>query len=208
MLDALEFAAVVVSAIYGILRAIRNRLDVVGAISLAFAVAFGGGTLRDLLLARQPLFWVAREHYPVIVFFLAVAATLMPRRVLHAERYLAIPDALGLGLFSIVGAGYALEAGTSLFVASIIGVITGTFGGVIGDVICNEIPSLFRASPLHATCSFVGSWVYLMLDLTTLDNNWSMALGITATVVLRLAALQWNLQLPQPKHDEASDHGP
>ena len=80
-------------------------------------------------------------------------------------RWLYVPDALGLGLFSIVGVNYAWRPGTSLFVATLFGVITGSFGGVIGDIVCNEVPSLFCAgTPLYATCSFLGCWLYLGIE--------------------------------------------
>jgi uncharacterized membrane protein YeiH len=196
MLDTIEFAAVVASAIYGVLRAARKQLDVVGMVTLAFAVAFGGGTLRDLFLDRHPLFWIANAHYPVIVFALGVVGSVLPRHVARVERLLAIPDALGLGLFAVVGAGFALEAETSLFVASVLGVVTGTFGGVIGDVICNEIPSLFRSSPLYATCAFVGAWTYLLLGLTAWPQAVAVTGGIVVTVLMRLAALRWDIRIP------------
>jgi uncharacterized membrane protein YeiH len=196
MLDTIEFAAVVASAIYGVLRAARKQLDVVGMVTLAFAVAFGGGTLRDLFLDRHPLFWIANAHYPVIVFVLGVVGSVLPRHVARVERLLAIPDALGLGLFAVVGAGFALEAETSLFVASVLGVVTGTFGGVIGDVICNEIPSLFRSSPLYATCAFVGAWTYLLLGLTAWPQAVAVTGGIVVTVLMRLAALRWDIRIP------------
>lgn len=196
MLEAIEFAAVVSSAIYGVLRAARKGLDVVGIASLAFAVAFGGGTLRDLFLDRHPLFWITNAHYPMIVFGIAVVGSIVPALAVRLERLLDIPDALGLGLFSVVGAGYAMEAETGLFVASILGVVTGTFGGVIGDIICNEIPSLFRPSPLYATCSFAGAWTFLLSSQWNASAGVAVAAGLTVTVVLRLAAIHWDIHIP------------
>lgn len=196
MLDAIEFAAVLVSGIYGVLRATRKHLDVVGVVSLAFAVAFGGGTLRDLFLDRHPLFWIQKDYYLILVFGLGVIGAMIPQYVERIEPLLPIPDALGLGLFSIAGAAAAVDFGTSLFVASILGVITGTFGGVIGDVICNEIPSLFRPSPLYATCALAGAWTYLLLDLTILPEAVSLTAGIVVTVAMRLAALRWDIHIP------------
>lgn len=196
MLTALEFTAVVVAAVYGILRANRKEMDFVGVFSIAFAAAFGGGTLRDLCLNRHPLFWIASDHYPPIVFALALLGSIFPRTAARMEEWLVIPDALGLGLFSIVGTAAALEAGTSLFNAALFGVVTGTFGGVIADVACNEIPSLFRKSPLYATCAFCGSWTYILIDMSPLSLPFAALGGITVTVILRLAAVHWNLSLP------------
>ena len=199
MIPLIEFTAVVVCALYGILRAGRKQLDFVGVAAVAFAVAFGGGTLRDLFLDRHPLFWIANAHYPVWVFFIALFGSLVPRVVARFEKYLVLPDALGLGLFSIVGTAYALESNTSWFVASLLGVITGTAGGVIADVLCNEIPSLFRVSPLYATCSFFGSWVYILSAALGLPPVLHTGAGIAATVALRLLAVRFNISLPATK---------
>lgn len=197
LMEAIELGAVMSAAGYGILRASRKHFDFVGICSIASAVAFGGGTLRDLFLNRHPMFWIENAHYPVIVFVLALLGAVIPRHIKHLEKWMTLPDALGLGLFSIVGAAYAMEAGTSLFLAAIFGVITGTFGGVVADVICNETPSIFSKSPLYATCSFCGAWAYLLLlPWEVLPDGGPEALAISLTFVLRLAAVRWKVHLP------------
>ena len=196
MPDLIELLAVLSGALYGVLLARRHGMDFVGVCCLAMAVAFGGGTLRDLFLDRHPLFWIANRHYPVIVFGLALAGSL-PRTVpAWAERLLVVPDALGLGLFSVAGAGAALAGGTSLFVAALLGVVTGTFGGVIADVICNRVPSLFRPAPLYATCSFAGCWLYFGLNAVPATRDAAAPVTTAAIVVLRLAAVRYQLRLP------------
>lgn len=202
MLAAIEFCAVVSSAMYGILLGCRKRFDAVGLFAVSGAIAFGGGTLRDVFLDRHPLFWIAKHHYVAIVLGLSIAGSLMPRVMRRLERFLPIPDALGLALFSITGAAYALDAGTSLLIASILAVITGTFGGVIADVICNEIPSLFRSAPLHATCSFIGAWVYLLLGHAGVPPQVTMPVGLTTIFLLRMAALKWDIRLPSAEGEE------
>lgn len=197
MVQLIELLAVISSATFGVLLARRNRLDFVGVFSLALIVAFGGGTLRDLFLDRHPLFWVKHSHYPVIVFVLALVTSFVPKLPPSVSKVLYLPDALGLGLFSIVGADYALEAGTSWFVAVLLGVVTGTFGGVIGDVVCNEVPSLFRSTPLYATCSFVGCWLYILSELAPINEPVRLTTGVVTIVMLRLAALHWDIKLPE-----------
>ena len=196
MYGVIELLAVIASATYGVLLARRHNMDFVGVFSLAFIAAFGGGTLRDLFLDRHPLFWVREAHYPIIVFGLAVATTVFRRIPDTAERYLGLPDALGLGLFSVAGANAALDSGTSMFNASLFGVITGSFGGVIGDVICNRVPSLFRPAPLFATCSFAGCWLFFLLSAVPAAAPYSAPAAIAAIVVMRLAAIRYNLRLP------------
>lgn len=196
MLQLIELLAVIASSIYGGLVARRKEMDFVGVFSVAFVMAFGGGTLRDLLLDRRPLFWISNSHYPVLVFVIAAVLSPLRRMPSRTEKWLNVPDALGLGLFSIVGAGYALEAGTTPFIAALFGVITGTFGGVIGDVICNEVPSIFRPStPLYATCSFAGCWTFIGVREVAAEPValWS---GIAIALVVRLVALRWDVRLP------------
>ncbi len=192
----LELMAVVVSAIYGILLAARKGMDVMGVFTVAFAVAFGGGTLRDLFLHRQPLFWIGNAHYPVIVFGLAVFSGPILRHIARIRPLLPLPDALGMALFTLIGTTYAMEAGTSAFVAVMLGVITGTFGGVLGDLLCNQIPTLFVPSPLNATCSFAGAWIYYGMRHFDAPNRTAFVVALTAIVLFRLAALKWNWTFP------------
>ena len=201
MLTTIEFLAVLISGIYGVLLACRKQLDAVGVFTVAFTVAFGGGTLRDILLDRRPLFWIENDHYVMMVLGVSLIGAFLPRGIVRLERFLAIPDALGLALFSIVGTGFAMEAGTSPFIAAIFGVITGTFGGVIAEVICNEIPTLFRSAPLYAICSFTGSCVYLMARTTTEHENLSILLGVIVIVGFRWSSLRWNIRLPNASID-------
>lgn len=199
MLTLIEFAAVISSAIFGILLARKNRLDFIGVFTVAFITSFAGGTLRDLFLDRHPLFWIANDHYAVIVFVLALVGTFIPSRVLKLERFLQIPDALGLGLFAIIGASHSLDAGTSFFIASLMGVVTGTAGGAISDVFCNEVPRLFKSSPLYATCAFAGCWIFFSVRELGGGPQASMAAGIASVVIIRLLAIRWNLCLPESR---------
>lgn len=192
----LECTAVVVSAIYGVLLASRKGMDVMGVFTVAFAVAFGGGTLRDLFLDRHPLFWIRNPHYPVIVFGIALLSGLIVRHIGRIRPLLPLPDALGMALFTLTGTAYASEADTGTFVAVMLGVITGTFGGVLGDLLCNEIPSLFVPSPLNATCAFAGAWVYLGLLRFSVPERYALVTGIVVIVAFRLAAIRWNWTLP------------
>lgn len=197
MQQIIELLAVISSAIYGVLLARQHRMDFVGVFCLSLIVAFGGGTLRDLFLDRHPLFWIRQSHYPVIVFMMAAAAFFVPRIPERTERYLNIPDALGLGFFSIAGAAAALDSGTSWFLAAMLGAVTGTFGGVIGDTICNRIPSLFRSStPYYATCSFTGAWVFILLSHFATTRVIAAPTAITFIVVFRLIALHYGWMLP------------
>lgn len=192
----IEFLAVIVSAIYGILLASRNDMDVVGAFAVAFIAAFGGGTLRDLFLDRQPLFWIGNPHYPLVVFVMSVAAIGVIRFLPRIKPFLLFPDALGMGLFTAVGTAIAIQHDTSWFIAAMLGTITGTFGSVLADVVCNNIPSLFRPAPLCATCSFIGAWVYIGCHHFGVAESWAITAGTSAVVLLRLMSVRWGWQFP------------
>lgn len=196
MIPAIELAAVVAMALYGILRGLRAGFDVVGLVSLSAAVAFGGGTLRDLFLDRRPLFWVEREELLWIVLGLSLVGAVLPRLVVKVERLLLLPDALGLGLFSVAGTAVAIDAGMTPLIAVVMGVVTGTFGGVICDIICNETPSLFRNSPLQATCALLGAVGYLIAAEFSPVEWVPQAIGIVAASLLRIVAVWRNWQLP------------
>jgi uncharacterized membrane protein YeiH len=116
--------------------------------------------------------------------------------------FLHVPDAIGLALFTITGVAYALDSGTSLFIAALMGTVTGTFGGVLGEVVCNEIPSLFRSAPLYATCAFTGAWLYLLGSLTSLPLGVVSLTAATLIVLFRLLAVKYDLRLPQSSESE------
>jgi uncharacterized membrane protein YeiH len=141
-----EVAALVAFAVSGYLEAERRRMDPIGHFALAFVAAFGGGTLRDVLIDRRPLFWIEHHEWVVAVFALSLLLPWFARDRVRpwVERVLPWPDALGLGLFAATGTTLSLDAGLPVFVAVMMGVITATFGGVIVDVLCNEVPRIFR----------------------------------------------------------------
>lgn len=196
MLTVIEVLAVICGAIFGVLLARRKQMDFVGVFAVAFVTSFGGGTVRDILLDRHPLFWITHSHYPILVFVVAGIASLIPRIPARLEQLLDVPDAFGLALFSVVGTEYALQSGVTPFVAVLFGVITGTFGGVMGDIVCNEVPSLFRpATPLYATCAFLGCWILIAAETVSLPPDTSRWISATFIVALRLLALRYRICL-------------
>jgi len=196
VINIITIAGLAAFTVSGVIVSKRKDMDAFGCMSVAFITALGGGTLRDVLLGRYPLFWIAHEWYAIGVFIFAAILFYGSRFISLRERAILIPDALGLGLFSVTGATYALEAHTSYIVASILGVITGVFGGVLRDVICNEIPIVFSRTQLYATCALAGVWTYIILDHFGVDSAWSLPLGVAVTFLTRMAAVFFDLRLP------------
>lgn len=193
----LTYLAVSASAISGALEARRQDMDIVGATTVAFVTAFGGGTMRDLLLGRTPIFWLVDQGLSIATFAIAVLTFYLLDRI--SDRLLVVPDALGLGFFSVLGATYAMQMNLSLLIISLMGVVTGVFGGILRDVICNKVPSVFqRNTELYATCAFIGTWVFILLVKLHVDISISSWAGTFVIFVLRLAAVKWKLTLPLP----------
>ncbi|HJV85570.1 MAG TPA: trimeric intracellular cation channel family protein [Noviherbaspirillum sp.] len=197
LIKIIEVLAILVSAFSGFVEARRKKMDVVGVFTVAFITAFGGGTLRDILLDKRPLFWVTHQEYAILIFLLALVAAPLIRtlRYIASERLIVIADALGLGLFSIAGVSEALIAGMPLFIASMMGVITGIFGGILRDVICNEIPMVLRDGRPYAICSFVGCWMYLLMQKAGVPADFSLWSSALAICGLRLATWVKDIRL-------------
>jgi uncharacterized membrane protein YeiH len=195
---ALELAATLAFTLSGVMAAARSRLDAVGVYAVAFLAAFGGGTLRDLLLDQRPFFWVGHVEYLWGVLALSTVAMLFMRQrhFEPTEKIIQLPDALGLGLFAAVGVDVALGAGMPALVAVLMGVVTGVFGGVLRDIVCNEIPTAFRDHRPYALCAFAGGWVYLGLDLLAAPEWLGLTSAVAITAGLRLLALWRDWRLP------------
>jgi uncharacterized membrane protein YeiH len=199
LIRTIEVIGIFAFAISGIIEARKKGMDLVGIYVVGMVTAFGGGSLRDLVLNRHPLFWVEHYWYPVILLFLSALASAIVRHVTEHARSMTVVqvlDALGLGLFAASGASLAHQAGTNPFISSLIGVMTGVFGGVFRDIICNEIPYVFQRTELYATCAFAGAWSYLLVIGARSDELTALLSCITITFVLRILAIRYKIRLP------------
>jgi uncharacterized membrane protein YeiH len=193
-----ELAGTAAFALAGIMEGARKRLDAVGVCVVGFLTAFGGGTLRDLLLDQRPFFWVRHVEMLWGVLALCVLAMLF-LRVRHfalTEKAIQWPDALGLGLFAATGVHQALQLELPALVAVLMGLTTGVFGGVLRDVVCNEIPTAFHDHRPYAVCAFVGGWVYVGLWQMDAPGWLALVACVAVTAGLRALALWRNWQLP------------
>jgi uncharacterized membrane protein YeiH len=201
-LKLIEVLGVLAFSMTGIFEARRLKMDIVGTYSIAMITAFGGGTLRDLFLQRHPLFWIQDWPYGVVILVLAVVSVAILRQIKDRKSkvlmlIVTICDALGLGLFSVLGAVYSLQVYPGLFfIAVIMGVVTGCFGGVIRDIIGNKVPTVFQKSQLYATCSLAGCVMYLLLAWVGLPAAISIPFGTATTFVVRMLAVKYNVSLP------------
>jgi uncharacterized membrane protein YeiH len=192
--DWLAFSAVAVSAITGVLQAEAKKIDLFGVILIGLVAALGGGTVRDVLIDRQ-VFWVADQRY----LFVAIAAALLTFVATHRtrvpRRLFLIPDAVGLALYAVVGTGIALDHGAPWFAATFLGVITGVFGGVLSDVLRNEVPLVFGGT-LYATVAWLGALLYVFLQSRGLTGTAAGLWAAAAILAMRLGAIRYKLMLP------------
>ena len=193
-----ELAGTAAFALSGVLEGARKRLDAVGVCVVGFLAAFGGGTLRDLLLDQRPFFWV--RHVEMLWGVLALCALAMlfmrHRHFEVTEKAIQWPDALGLGLFAATGVHQALASQMPALVAVLMGVITGVFGGVLRDIVCNEIPSAFSDHRPYAVCAFAGGWAYVGLWQAGAPDWLALLVCIAVTAGFRALALWRNWELP------------
>jgi uncharacterized membrane protein YeiH len=199
----IEVAGTLAFALSGIVEAARKRLDAVGVCVVAGVAAFGGGTLRDVLLDRRPLFWIEQSWYVWCLLMVCITAMLLMRakHFRPTQTSMQWPDALGLGLFAASGTQIALGMNMPALIAVLMGVITATFGGVLRDIVCNEIPTAFHDHHPYAVCAFAGGWVVVLLQWLGFDPDWVVTLGAATATLLRLAALHLEWRLPTWKLD-------
>ncbi len=203
----MEMLATVAFALSGLLEAARKKLDAVGVVVVAGLAAFGGGTLRDILLDRRPFFWM--QHASWLWALLAICVLCMfflrARHFEFTQRGMQWPDAIGLGLFSASGTQIALDMQMPAIVAVLMGVITAVFGGVLRDIVCNEIPSAFRDHRPYAICAFMGTWILVIAPALSLPDTAALLFTAMTVTLLRVTALVTDFQLPAWKSDSNSD---
>jgi uncharacterized membrane protein YeiH len=192
----LELLGVAVFAVSGVLAAGRKGLDALGVAVIAVVTAIGGGTLRDILLDRHPIFWISDTTYLWVILAATVVTLGYVRLWIATRRALLVADALGLAFFTIAGAQIAQQAGVSDFVAVLMGISTGVAGGVLRDVLTAEIPLVMRPGRLYATAAIVGAVSYVLLARWGISRDAAALVGMAAIAGLRLAAILWRLELP------------
>jgi uncharacterized membrane protein YeiH len=189
--------AVAVCAISGVLAGTGKKVDLFGVIVLGLVTALGGGTVRDVVLGN-PVFWLADSYYVINGAVTSALTFFVARYWTVPCGGLAIADAFGLALFTILGASIGLNAGVGATNSVVLGVITGVAGGILRDILVGEIPLVLRAGIyLYATAAVIGGTIYVLLELYHGANHLNRVIGIGTTLGLRLIAMRWKVSLPE-----------
>lgn len=196
LLTVLFFTGLIVEAMTGAISAGKKQMDLFGVLVVANVTAFGGGVLRDLLLARYPILFIGEPRFLLLTSICAIVMVVIARYFGKLRWIFLSLDALGMITFSIVGAIRALDMGFGMAVASLTGMVTGVFGGIMRDILCNEIPLAFRTE-LYASVSIFSVWLYLILRHLETPESISVPGTLAAGFILRILAVKYNWQMPK-----------
>jgi len=182
-------------AISGALAAMTRKLDLFGIFIIAFVTAVGGGTVRDILIGNNPVMWMENTFYIYLISVVTFLAVVFRRKINHLKTSLFLFDTIGLGVFTITGVEAGIENGLSPIISIALGAITGTFGGVIRDILCNEIPVIFRKE-IYATACLVGGLGYVILYDLGVNNDVIYVVTSLIVISIRLVVVKLKIALP------------
>lgn len=196
LLTVLFVTGLIVEAMTGAISAGKKQMDLFGVLVVANVTAFGGGVVRDLLLDRYPILFIGEPRFLLMTSVCAIVMVIIARYFARLRWIFLSLDALGMITFSIVGAIRALDMGFGIAVASLAGMVTGVFGGIMRDILCNEIPLAFRTE-LYASVSIFSVWLYLILRHLETPESLSVPFTLAAGFILRILAVKYDWHMPK-----------
>ncbi|MGI2259798.1 trimeric intracellular cation channel family protein [Shewanella sp. GXUN23E] len=206
-ISLLWFIGIIAEAMTGALAAGRKQMDLFGVVIIGCATAIGGGTLRDILLGNYPIVWIDNVHYLMAIAFASLLTVIIAPLMRYLSKLFLAIDALGLAVFSIIGAQKTLALGFSPVVAVVMGVITGVFGGVIRDILCNQVPLIFRKE-LYAVISLATAALYIGLSALQVTEWINLLVCLSFGFSFRMLALKYRWSIPTFDYQaEADPHG-
>ncbi|TDT37986.1 putative membrane protein YeiH [Maribacter spongiicola] len=191
----IDILGTIAFAISGVLVAMDKRLDAFGVLIIAFVTAVGGGTLRDLLIGIRPVGWLNAPMHLLIIVITVLLAIIFVKQLKYVRKSLFLFDTIGIGLYTMVGIEKGLAADLSPVMCIALGTITASFGGVIRDILCNEIPVIFRKE-IYATVCILGGLVYFLLIQIPIQNTIAYSLAILTIIIMRVLAVRFKISLP------------
>lgn len=191
----IDILGTIAFAISGVLVAMNKKLDIFGVFIIAFVTSVGGGTLRDVLIGNTPVAWLTDSTYVITIFLTVIFAVLFRNKLRYFRKSLFLFDTIGIGLYTVIGVEKGLEAGLIPVMCVALGTITASFGGVIRDILCNEIPVIFRKEIYATACILGGLSYFVFIQLPIIDAYASMA-AISVVIIIRIVAVVFKISLP------------
>ncbi len=193
--DTLDILGTIAFAISGALSAMNRRLDLFGIFIIAFVTAIGGGTIRDILIGNTPVAWMQNTITIYLIGGVAALSIIFRNKLDFLKKSLFLFDTIGLGIFTIIGVETGIQAGLDPIVSIGLGAITGCFGGVIRDILCNEIPVIFRKE-IYAIASIAGGICFMSLFYAKIDQNIIYISTTLLIIIIRLLVVRYKVSLP------------
>ena len=195
MFYTLDILGTIAFAISGVLVAMDKKMDLFGILIIAFVTAIGGGTIRDLLIGVTPVSWMTNMSYTYAILGAAVFAVIVRNKINYLRTSLFLFDTIGIGLYTVVGIEKGITAELHPIICVALGTITASFGGVLRDILCNEIPVIFRKE-IYATACILGGLSYFALIQLPLDENIVFVIAGSIVITIRLLAVRFKIALP------------
>ncbi|EAR01950.1 trimeric intracellular cation channel family protein [Maribacter sp. HTCC2170] len=191
----IDILGTIAFAISGVLVAMEKKLDLFGVLIIAFVTAIGGGTLRDMLIGNTPVVWMRESIYIFTILGTVIFAIIFANQLKYLRKTLFLFDTIGIGLFTMVGIEKGLSADLMPVMCIILGTITASFGGVIRDILCNEIPVIFHKE-IYATACIIGGLSYFLLVQLPFDSAYAYVAAIFIVILIRVLAVRFHIALP------------
>ena len=195
MFYTFDILGTIAFAISGVLIAMHKKMDVFGILIIAFVTAIGGGTIRDVIIGETPVSWMKDMNYTYVIIASTVFAIIFKNKINYLRTTLFLFDTIGIGLFTLVGIEKGIEANLHPIICIALGTISACFGGVIRDILCNEIPVIFRKE-IYATACIIGGVFYFIFKLLPIDNNLVFIISGLVVITIRLLAVKFKIALP------------
>lgn len=195
MFYTLDILGTIAFAISGVLIAMHKRMDVFGILIIAFVTAVGGGTLRDILIGATPVSWMKDMTFVYVIFASTVFAVIFKDKINYLRKSLFLFDTIGIGLYTVVGVEKGISAELHPIICVSLGTMSACFGGVIRDILCNEIPVIFRKE-IYATACILGGITYFLIRKLPIEGDFVFVIAGLVVIITRILAVRFKIALP------------
>lgn len=195
MFYTIDILGTIAFAISGVLVAMNKKMDLFGILIIAFVTAVGGGTLRDILIGQTPVGWMKDMTFTYVILGSAVFAVIVRNKINYLRTSLFLFDTIGIGLYTVIGVEKGLSVGLHPIICIALGTMSACFGGVIRDILCNEIPVIFRKE-IYATACILGGLSYFLIRKLPLESDFVFMIAGAIVILVRLLAVKFKIALP------------